>query len=66
MRPEAQFAVHQWAQFSADTKIPHYQAIKRVLKYPKGTDMEGLIIKPYPEKGIEWYIDNDFSRRWNQ
>ena len=40
-RPEAQFAVYQCAQFSTDPKLPHDQAVKRVLKYkrePKSKD----------------------------
>ena len=65
-RPEAQFMVHQCAQFSADTKLPHDQAVKRVLNYLKCTAMQGLISKPVPEKGIECYIDADFSGRRNK
>ena len=29
-------------------------------------DNKGLIIKPYPEKGIECYIDAEYSKVWNQ
>ena len=52
IRPEAQFAVHQCARFSAEPKLPHDQAVKRVLKYIKGKSKQGLIMKPDPEKGI--------------
>ena len=53
MRPEAQLTIHQCTLFIADTKLPHYQVIKLVLKYLKGTSMQDLILKPNPEKGIE-------------
>ena len=51
-RPEAQFMVHQCARFSADPKLPHVQAVKRLLKYLKGTSENGLNMKPYSKKGI--------------
>ena len=57
--------VHQQAPFSADTKLPNDQAVKRVLQYLKGTSAQGLIMKPNPEKGIEYYIDAHFAGEWN-
>ena len=65
-RPGAQFAVHQCAQFSADTKLPHNQEVKRFLKYLKGVSLQGLIMKPGPEKVTEFYSDYDFAGGWNQ
>ena len=65
-RPEAQFAVHQCAWFSADPRLPNDQAVKRVLKYPKGTNTQGLILKLDPEKGIECYMYADFEGVWNK
>ena len=65
-RPDAQLSVHQCAPFSTDTKLPHDQAVKRVLKYLKGMSMQGLILKPDPEKGIKCYVDANFAGGWNQ
>ena len=45
--PKAQFVVHQFAQFVADPKLPHNQAVKCVLKCFKGASMQVLILKPY-------------------
>ena len=56
--PEAQFAVHQRARFSADPKLPHAQAVKHVMEYLKGTATKGLLMKPDPEKGIKCYVDS--------
>ena len=36
MPPKAQFAVHQCARFSTDTKLPHDKTVKCVLKSLKG------------------------------
>ena len=66
MRPKAQFAVRQCARFSSDSNLPHNQAVKRVLKYLKGTATQGLTLKLDPEKGIDCYVDTNFSGRWNK
>ena len=50
MRPEAQFLVHQYTRFRSNPKIPQDQTIKHVLKYLKGTAMQGLIMKPDTEE----------------
>ena len=61
MHPESQLAVCQCVKFSANTKLPHNQAVKHVLKYLKSTATQVLIIKNDPEEGIECYIDYEFS-----
>ena len=44
--PEDKFAVHKCARFSVYPKLTQDQAVECVLKYLKGTDMKGLIMKP--------------------
>ena len=66
MRPEAQFSVHQFVRSSASTKLPHNQAVKCVLNYLKGTATQGLILKSDIEKGIRYYVDDDFASGCNQ
>ena len=66
MHPKAKIAVDQCARLSTYPKLTHDQAVKRVMKYLKGMDMQGLIVKPDPENGIEYYIDADLTRRQNQ
>ena len=63
---EVQLVVHQYKQFSANPKLLHNQAVKRVLDYLKSTPNNGLIMEPDPEKGIEWYLDDNFAVGWNQ
>ena len=61
MHPKANIAVDQWAWLSTYPKLTHDQAVKRIMKYLKGMDMQGLIVKPDPENFIEYYIDADFT-----
>ena len=49
-----------------DPKLPQNQTVKRILKYLKGMAMQGLIMKPYIEKGIECYVDDDSVGGWSQ
>ena len=58
--------VHRFGKFSADPKLPHDQAVKHVLKYLKGADTQGLILKTDPEKGIESYVGSNVASRRNQ
>ena len=66
MRPKAQSMVHQCTQFSADPKLPHNQAVKRILKHLKFMDTQLLIMKLNTEKGIECYMDANFAGGQNQ
>ena len=60
-RPDCLFASHQCARFSANPKLSHERAVKRIIRYLKGTSDKGLIIKPDITKGIECYVDADFA-----
>jgi hypothetical protein len=65
-RPDILFAVHQCARFSADPKLIHEQAVKRICRYLKGTSEKGIILKPEKDKGIECYVDADFAGNWQK
>jgi hypothetical protein len=45
-RPELMVAVHQCARFSADPRLQHEQAIKRIVRYLKRAPDKGLILRP--------------------
>lgn len=51
IHPKAQFVVYQYARFRSYPKLPHNQAIKRIIKYLKGITTKGLIMKTDTEKG---------------
>jgi hypothetical protein len=60
-RPDILFAVHQCARFSANSKLSHERALKRIVRYLKGTKNKGIVLKPNPEEGIKCYVDADFA-----
>jgi hypothetical protein len=60
-RPDCLYAVHQCARFSADPKLSHERAVKRVIRYLKGTKDKGIILNPNKDKGIQCYVDADFA-----
>ena len=60
-RPDCLYAVHQCARFSADPKLCHERAVKRIVRYLKGTKEQGTILKPDKNKGVNCYVDADFA-----
>lgn len=63
-RPDIAFAVHQAARFCSDPKLSHEQAVKRIVRYLKGTNDKGIIMTPDPSKGIECFVDASFAGDW--
>ena len=63
-RPDISYAVHQAARFCADPKLIHEQAVKRIVRYLKGTSDKGIIMKPDHSKGIECFVDASFAGDW--
>jgi hypothetical protein len=64
-RPEIACAVHQCARFSADPKTNHTDAIKRIVRYLKGTEECGIIYKPN-EHSFEVFADADYCGLWDK
>jgi hypothetical protein len=60
-RPDCLFAVHQCARFSSNPKLSHERAVKRIVRYLKGTRDKGLIITPDVSKGVQCFVDADFA-----
>jgi histone deacetylase 1/2 len=60
-RPDCLYSTHQCARFSANPKLMHERALKRIVRYLKGTKDKGIILKPQSDKGIECYVDADFA-----
>lgn len=63
-RPDLAFAAHQAAQFSADPRVPHTNAILHLCRYLCGTSDKGLIFKPDPTKRFEVYADASLGGDW--
>jgi hypothetical protein len=64
-RPEIACAVHQCARFSADPKTNHTDAIKRIVRYLKGTEECGIIYKPN-QHSFEVFADADYCGLWDK
>jgi hypothetical protein len=65
-RPDLAYSVHQCARFSQDPKQSHGDAVKRIVRYLKGTAMEGLILSPDTNLSLHCYVDSDFCGMWKK
>ena len=46
---------------SANPKLQHERALKRIDRYLKGTLDKGIILRPDPNEGIKCYVDANFA-----
>ena len=63
-RSDISYITHQCARYTSTPKMNHAKAIRWIARYLKGTRDKGFIMKPDPSKGIEVYVDADFSGNW--
>ena len=63
-RPDIAFAVHQCARFSFCPKRSHEEAVKRIVRYLKGTKDKGLFFTPSGKFEVDCYVDADFAGLW--
>ena len=62
--PDISIAVHQVAWFCTEPKRSYKKAIIRIARYLKCTAKFGIFYKVNLSKGIEVYVDADFTRAW--
>ncbi|KZV29782.1 hypothetical protein F511_33524 [Dorcoceras hygrometricum] len=60
-RPDIMFLVCMCARFQADPKQSHYMAVKRILKYLKGTQNVGLWYPKDSSLNLIGYSDADYA-----
>ncbi|CAH9137075.1 unnamed protein product [Cuscuta epithymum] len=60
-RPDISYAVQQVCLFMHDPREPHFQALKRILRYLQGTLDHGLFISASPITGLTAYSDADWA-----
>jgi hypothetical protein len=60
-RPDIAFAVHQAARFSHAPRNSHATAVKRILRYLKGTKEKGFKLCPNDSHQVDCYVDADFA-----
>ncbi|XP_071728268.1 uncharacterized mitochondrial protein AtMg00810-like [Rutidosis leptorrhynchoides] len=61
-RPDLSYAVNQVSQFLHAPTINHFQAIKRIIRYVKGTLTYGLTFLHSPSSTLLGYSDADWAR----
>ncbi len=64
-RPDISMATHQCARFNNNPKLSHERSVRRIAKYLLGTQNRGIVFSPDPKKGIECFVDADFSGNWD-
>ena len=60
-RPDIAHAVHACARYTHNPKKSHATAVKHILRYLKGTDTKGMILKPNKRDNLDCYVDSDFA-----
>ncbi|KAG9443027.1 hypothetical protein H6P81_018881 [Aristolochia fimbriata] len=60
-RPNIQYVVNQTCQFQQAPTDGHWSAVKRILRYLKGTLAHDVIIQPSSELGVDVYSDADWG-----
>ncbi|KAF5471074.1 hypothetical protein F2P56_011546 [Juglans regia] len=60
-RPDISFAVNKIFQFMHSPKNSHWSAVKRVLRYLKGTINLGLLFRPQSSLHLQTYCDVDWG-----
>ncbi|KAJ0836851.1 putative RNA-directed DNA polymerase [Helianthus annuus] len=60
-RPDISYAVQQVCLFMHAPRDPHFQLLKRILRYIKGTLSQGLHITPSPSTTLTAYSDADWG-----
>ncbi|GKV37976.1 hypothetical protein SLEP1_g45935 [Rubroshorea leprosula] len=60
-RPDISFAVSRLSQYMHQPTDLHWQALKRVLRYLRGTVYHGLLLRPQPSLSLHAYSDSDWA-----
>ena len=63
-RLDCSMAIHQCARFCANPRLPHEKAVKRIGRYLKGSQSQGLIIQPTTSLKLDCFVDTDFAGIW--
>ncbi|KAK9122624.1 hypothetical protein Sjap_012226 [Stephania japonica] len=60
-RPDISFIVNKLSQFQQNPTVTHWQAVKRVLRYIKGTDTLGISFRPSSQLFVTGFSDADWA-----
>ena len=59
------YITHQCARYTSCPKKEHGDALRWLARYLKGTRDKGMTYVPQLEKGLEVFVDADFTGNWN-
>ena len=65
-RPDIAHAVHACARYTHNPKKSHAIAVKHILRYLKGTMLDGIILNPNTTHELNCFVDSDFAGQYNQ
>lgn len=60
-RPDLCFAVQKLAKYTAAPRVPHYQALLKVLRYIKGTVSQGIFFSAKSSLQLKGFADADWG-----
>ena len=63
-RPDIEMATNQCTRFNNDPHLSHEQAFKRIGRYLLDTRDKGMMYRSDITRGLECYVDADFSGGW--
>jgi histone deacetylase 1/2 len=61
MRPDLSFAVNKVCQYLSQPTTTHYEAVKRILRYIRGTVSTGLRFRRSSSTGLSIFTDADWA-----
>ncbi|GKV51222.1 hypothetical protein SLEP1_g57891 [Rubroshorea leprosula] len=61
-RPDLSFVVSRLSQFMHHPTDSHWQAVKRVLRYLRGSVSHGLLLRPQPTLSLHAFSDANWAR----
>lgn len=60
-RPDICYAVNILSRFSSNPGKPHWEGVKRIMRYLKGTIDKGIVYKMKPNDELKGYCDADWA-----
>ena len=64
--PDISMSVHQTSRFCNNPMLCHEKDVMRIGRYLLGTKTSGIIYKPARSRGLECYVDANFSGGWTK
>lgn len=60
-RPDIAFSANKLSQFLSNPTVIHFQGVKRIFRYLKGTYHYGLLLQPFSSLKLTAFTDADWA-----